>query len=204
MSSERSLLSSIFSWTFLGGLLIGLVLGFVGIIGYARYTMTQADGSSAQNVELEAPDVPAPKQPVTYGTVPANWTLHSTTEADSTTFGSLSGPVVVNKWATWCVPCRAEMPTLNALHDSVRSDVQLAIVSEEPRNRVRQYVENADFSMPVYVIDEVPTALKGLPIPRTYVVRSDGQVVYRHDGAADWNSGPVYRLLNRYRSSNAS
>lgn len=205
MSSERSLLSSILSWTFLGGLVLGLVLGFAGIIGYAWYSMTQANGESAQKVNLDVPEVPTKARTVTYGVVPDDWTLHSATEEDSTTFGALKGkPVVVNKWATWCVPCRAEMPTLQALYDSTGQAVHLAVVSEQSRDHVRRYVENEDFSMPIYVIDEVPPALKGLAIPRTYVVRPDGRVVYRHLGVADWSTEPVYRLLDRYRSPEAS
>lgn len=201
MSSERSILASIFSWTFFGGLLVGLVLGIAGLVGYARYDMAQADGEAAQNADLEAPDIPSKAQTVTYGTVPDDWMLHSATTDDSTTFGALKGgPVVVNKWATWCVPCRAEMPTLDALYDSTGSDVRLAIVSEESPDHVHRYVENGDFSMPVYVIEEVPPALDGLGIPRTYVVRPDGRVVYRHVGVADWNTEPVYRLLDRFRA----
>lgn len=199
MSSQRSILSSVFSWTFLVGLVAGLMLGAAGIILYAWYSMAQAGSESIQEADLEAPDVPERERTVSYGTVSDDWTLHSVSEEDSTQFGALKGkPVLINKWATWCVPCRAEMPTLEALHDSTGENVRLAVISEESRGHVRRYVENGDYTMPVYVVDEVPAALQGLGIPRTYVVRPDGQVVYRHTGVADWDAAPVYRFLNRF------
>ncbi len=200
MSTQRSLLSSVVSWTFLGGLLLGLVLGTAGLITYVRFQMAQSGEETAQKADLDVPEVPAQERMVSYGTVPDDWTLHRASGTDSTTFGELEGvPVVINKWATWCVPCKAEMPTLQALYDSTDQEVRLAVVTEQSRDHVRRYLENADYSMPVYVVDAVPVALRGRGIPRTYVVQPDGQVVYRHVGAADWNTSPVHRLLNRLR-----
>jgi thiol-disulfide isomerase/thioredoxin len=200
MSTVRSVLSSVFTWTFFGGVCAGLVLGLVGLIGFARYDMRQSDREEAREADLNAPPIPTETRMVTYGTVAADWTLHSATEPDSTTFGALDGgPVLVNRWATWCAPCRVEMPTLQALHDSTGEDLRLAVVSEEPRDHVQQYIQNAGYSMPVYVVDDIPSALEGTSVPRTYVVRPDGQVVYRHDGTADWNSQAVYRFLERVR-----
>jgi hypothetical protein len=97
-----------------------------------------------------------------------------------------------------------DVPTLEALHDSVSAEVPIAVISEESRDRVRTYVENAGLSLPMYVIDDVPAPFEGRAIPRTYVVRDDGQVVYRHVGAADWNAEPVHRLLDRFRPSEAA
>lgn len=200
MSAQRSVLSSVFSWTFLGGFLLGVALGVAGLITYARYQMAQSGEETAQKAELDVPEVPEQKRMVSYGTVPDDWVLQRVSGTDSTTFGNLEGrPVVINKWATWCVPCKAEMPTLQALYDSTGQEVRLAVVTEQSRDHVRRYVENADYSMPVYVVDTLPVSLGGRGIPRTYVVRPDGQVVYRHVGAADWNTPPVHRLLNRLR-----
>ena len=97
---------------------------------------------------------------------------------------------MINKWATWCVPCKAEMPTLQALHDSMGQNVGLAVVTEQSSEHVRRCFGNTGYSMPVYVVDSLPVSLRGRGIPRTYVVRPDGQVVYRHVGAADWNRLP--------------
>lgn len=196
----RSFYSTVFSWTFLGGLLTGLALGSVGLVLFAQYMMTQADPSASEDVQLTAPDLPDRSMLATYGTVPDEWVLQPAVGEDSTRFARLKGdPVLVNVWATWCAPCKVEMPTLQALHDSIGSDLRVAVVSSESRGQVRRYVENAGHSLPVYVVDHLPLPFDGQVVPRTFIVRPDGHVVYRHTGAADWNSDRVHDFLDRFR-----
>lgn len=76
--------------------------------------------------------------------------------------------------------------------------MRVAVVSSEPKDRIATYVEEAGYSMPVYAVEDVPLALQGNIVPRTFVVRPDGQVVYRHTGIADWNSGAVHQFLDRF------
>lgn len=198
----RSFYSTVFSWTFLGGLLTGLAVGSVGLVLAVQYMMTHVDPSGSEDVQLTAPDVPDRSMLATYGTVPDEWSLQPAVGEDSTTFARLKGdPVLVNIWATWCAPCKVEMPTLQALHDSTDSDVKVAVVSSESRGQVRRYVEDAGYSLPVYVVDNLPLPFDGQVVPRTFVVRPDGHVVYRHTGAANWNSDRVHDFLDRFRHS---
>ena len=205
MSAVRSFFSHVFSWTYLGGLGLGLVLGIAGMVVGARYMMTQSNRDAQTTVHLPTPEPPTRTTLATYGAVPDDWTLRRIGAADSTSFSALRGrPVLVNMWATWCSPCKAEMPTLQALHDTTAANVRLAVISTESRDHVRRYIDNANYSMPVYVVDEVPPALDGYAIPRTYVIRPDGQVVYRHTGVADWNTAPVHRFLDRVGPTHAA
>jgi len=201
MSSPRSLLSSVFSWTFLAGILSGAGLTVGGFFLFAWIMVAHFQpGGAAEGDALSTPDVPTQEVLPAYGTVPSDWTLRPATAADSTTFGALAaeGPVVVNVWATWCAPCREEMPTLQALHDSTGQDTRVVLVSTEARTTVRDFVEKNEYAMPVYVAETVPGVLNGRAIPRTYVVRpGDRQVVYRHVGAADWNAESVHGFLDR-------
>jgi thiol-disulfide isomerase/thioredoxin len=103
---------------------------------------------------------------------------------------------VVNVWATWCQPCRSELPTLQALHDSTGTVV---LVSDEPRDEVRAFLDRAGHDMPAYVAGQWPSVLEGQAVPRTFVVDGNGQVIYRHVGAADWGSAPTYAFLRRLR-----
>lgn len=146
--------------------------------------------------------------PNDYGSVPDGWTLRPVSEAalseaggDSVRFEALrDGPVVVNKWATWCPPCVEEIGSLQSLHEGSREETSVVLVSQEDAETVRRFAERRGFSVPMYVADEMPVPLEGETIPRTYVVKPDREVVYRHVGAADWNADRVYRFLGRFEA----
>ncbi|WP_263787977.1 TlpA family protein disulfide reductase [Salinibacter grassmerensis] len=144
-----------------------------------------------------------------YGEVPGGWTLRPVSETasseasgESIRFEKLQdGPVVVNKWATWCPPCVEEIGSLQSLHGRSREETSVVLVSEEDVETVRRFAEKRGVSVPMYVTDEMPAALEGKTIPRTHVVKADREVVYCHVGAADWSTDRVYRFLGRLGAS---
>lgn len=90
--------------------------------------------------------------------------------------------VVVNYWATWCAPCRKEIPDLSQLHDS-RSDITvlgLAFEDTSIEDFVR-FLEQFPASYPILLVDvyDPPEAL-GAPraLPTTYLVNADGEMVH--------------------------
>ncbi|HEY8251756.1 MAG TPA: TlpA disulfide reductase family protein [Burkholderiales bacterium] len=104
--------------------------------------------------------------------------------------------VLVNFWATWCVPCRDEMPSIERLRASLEGKpfVVLAVNLAEPESRIRKFLEAVPVRFPV-LLDRDTQASKAWQarlLPVTYIVGPDGAVRYRYVGELDW-SGPEAR-----------
>ena len=94
--------------------------------------------------------------------------------------------VVVNFWATWCGPCREEIPALVALQDRYRDHLVVLGLSidEGPVADVRSYIQRAGVNYPVAIADEaLQKAFGGVTaVPSTFVVNRTGGIVQRHIG----------------------
>lgn len=101
-------------------------------------------------------------------------------------------PVLVNFWATWCPPCKEEMPTLQTLHEleSGRLTVLAVNVREGPR-RVRRYLQSAGLTLPVLPDPdgEITRAWDMTVFPTTVLIDASGRPRQLVRGAVDW-AGP--------------
>ena len=104
------------------------------------------------------------------------------------TSATLKGRVVVlNFWATWCAPCKEEMPTLQDLHDSPQAPVVIAVNVKEPKSRVQTFLNQRNLSLPV-VLDERGDLARqwGVRVyPTTVLIAPDGQARWRVLGDLD-------------------
>ena len=104
--------------------------------------------------------------------------------------------VIVNFWATWCPPCVAEMPELQALHKKYGDRVALVLVTNEKPEVVEAFMEKNQYVMPVfYMASEVPAPLSFNAFPTTFIISKDGHVVSKKTGAANWNSKATEKIL---------
>lgn len=109
------------------------------------------------------------------------------------TSAGLKGKVVfINFWASWCPPCRAEMPDLEKLYQKLKGDnrfVFLFINEDNDRDKGIQYLEKNHFTMPFYsASSEVSNEIFSGSLPTTVVLNKEGKIVLKHQGLAAYNN----------------
>ena len=107
--------------------------------------------------------------------------------------------VLINFWATWCEPCREEMPGIDRLLRSMqgRPFAVLAVNLAEPPSRIRSYLEKMPVGFPVLLDRDtaVAKAWKARILPATYLVGPDGKIRYSYVGELDWSQEKVRRII---------
>ncbi len=109
--------------------------------------------------------------------------------------------VVLNFWATWCAPCRVEMPTLSALQDAMGGDafqvVTVATGRNDPMAMDMFFEEIGVDNLPLYRDPQQALAhdmgVMGLPI--TVILDPAGMEIARLQGDADWNSDSARAII---------
>jgi thiol-disulfide isomerase/thioredoxin len=100
--------------------------------------------------------------------------------------------LVVNFWATWCVPCVEEMPSLQALHEAVGPDgVQvLAISVDEGSEEAAAFIKEHGLTLPTYHDPGMAgaTSLQVTTIPTTFLIDRNQVIRSRVLGSRDWSN----------------
>lgn len=120
---------------------------------------------------------------------------------------TLSGKVVfLNLWATWCGPCRAEMPTIEKLYQEMK-DQQVAFVilsldrGATAEKKVRDYITKSKFTFPVYILKGNPTGKLAVPsIPTTYVISKKGEIVRTETGMTNFYTDRFKKFLDKLKA----
>lgn len=99
-------------------------------------------------------------------------------------------PMLINFWASWCPPCKSEMPHFNTLFKEYGDEVQFVMVdlvdgSRETEETGRRYIEANNFEFPVYVdlFGKMASTYGVMSIPSSFFVNEKGQVVQTTLGA---------------------
>ncbi|WP_422105077.1 TlpA family protein disulfide reductase [Winogradskyella sp.] len=130
-----------------------------------------------------------------------NWRLQSDMKA-SLDFKATKGKVVfVNFWATWCPPCIAEMPSLQALYNDYKDRVEFLFVTNDNFKTVENFKTKEGYTFEVFnPLSKVPEELTSRSIPRTFIINKKGEIVVDESGALDWNSATVRGQLDQLLS----
>ena len=122
------------------------------------------------------------------------------TLARNMNLGGLKGKIVfLNFWATWCGPCKSEMPSMEALYSKYRDRGLeiLAVNSGEKAPVVNEFITDYGFSFPVVLdIDGSVSRTYGIQaIPTSYLIDRDGMIILRIVGSIDWNTPQIQAAI---------
>jgi peroxiredoxin len=172
---------SAFYW--LGGVLIGLAVGVVILFGLPE-TPVQ-DPVVTQAALEETPDA-SPEVGLAVGNLAPDFTLLDL-EGNPVSLSDYRGQVVLlNFWATWCAPCRVEMPTFQSYFELYQSQdfVVLGVDFDEPEDRVRQFGQELGIGFPLLLDPggEVQALYNIRGYPSSVFIRPDGTIGVIHIG----------------------
>jgi thiol-disulfide isomerase/thioredoxin len=170
-----------------------VVLRYTGLLSGFSYVATKAIvKSGAMDIDTDGN--------VTSQTFQYDFTLRNLKD-EVVDVKSFRGKVIfLNMWATWCGPCRAEMPAIQQVYDSVRGDdvvfIMLSLDVAENQSKVARYVKDRDFTFPVYqAAGELPNQLRVPSIPTTFVIGKDGKIRMKKVGTANYATDNFLKFL---------
>ena len=108
--------------------------------------------------------------------------------------------VLLNFWATWCMPCRAEMPGMEALWQKYREQgfVVVGISNDEgSKKRIETFTRLLDLSFPILLDPEgeVNDLYEVSNMPTSFLIDRNGRIISRIVGSDDWMSQEAIRLV---------
>jgi len=106
-------------------------------------------------------------------------------------------PLFINFWASWCVPCLAEFSSMEELMAELPG-VNFVYVTMEERPAFEKYLARTNYDFRFYrQATPAPPAFAHGAIPASYLLDSEGKVLYQHVGAADWSGAGIAEMLRQ-------
>jgi peroxiredoxin len=188
MSSNARLLSAV---------ALGTLLIAIGLISFVNLSSHRTFGSAPINSGM---DSTANTPSVAAGKLAANFSLKDL-KGNEISLASLRGKVVfLNIWATWCAPCREEMPSIQSLYKSFKGNtdfVVLAVSQDTDGSSVQPFVEHnrLQFTVLLDPRNKIGELYDVNGIPETFIIGRDGRIVAHHVGPYDWSNADIREAL---------
>jgi thiol-disulfide isomerase/thioredoxin len=171
---------------------LSVVLVLVGLQGLLVLAYLVIEGTSEREAAVEAEPLDRPSPALRYRTF--DGAEHHLDELRGT-------PVLVHFWATWCPPCREELPAL--LDFAASSDVRILAVSVDREwDDIREFLHGDP--PPEVVLATSPVAAEQFGVetlPESYLVDARGRLRLRFAGARDWTSSSLRGVIHEGRNN---
>jgi thiol-disulfide isomerase/thioredoxin len=172
----------------------GIIAGFLGLVAAGLFA--QSLQATMATLELEVA-----KKAIT----PPEFELPSLGGAN-VKLESLKGKVVfLNLWATWCGPCRQEMPTMERMYKLLKAEGLeiLAVDIQEEKAKVLAFAAQLGLSFPILLDSsgDVASQYNAYAIPTTYLIGRDGKIFARAVGARTWDSPEMIAMFRQVLKS---
>lgn len=109
--------------------------------------------------------------------------------------------IFLNIWATWCGPCRMEMPSIQQLYNEVDKSkivfIMLSVDKDNHDSKVSQYIQSEQYTFPVYrpVDGDLPEQIRVPSIPTTFIISPEGKIASKNVGAANYHNDGFKKYL---------
>lgn len=123
----------------------------------------------------------------------------TSTNGDVVWLSDLKKPIFINIWATWCPPCRSELPSILALEKKYKDKIDFLLISpNESIEQLKSFAQQKDYSTTFYNQNsKTPYNLITKSYPTTYILDPNKKIILKSVGAHDWNTQNVHNILDK-------
>ena len=176
-----------------------ILAAVVVLAGMTLVVLSGRRGQLEEATQSESSELP--HAPVSAGNRAADFKLEAL-DGQTVSLDKLRGKVVfLNVWATWCGPCREEMPSMQTLYNDFKDnkDFVMLAVSQDTKGRavVAPYVEKNGYRFEILLDPEnkISQTYEVSGVPETFIIDRKGRIVAHHMGAFDWSRPDVKDAL---------
>ena len=148
-----------------------------------------AQNNTEETMEAEAGDN---NQTAIAQNMAINFTVENAAGEEVDLFSFVGKPIVLNFWASWCGPCKMELPDFQSAYEAYGEEVEFLLVNltdgmQETKETAAAFMESQGYTLPVYydTKQEAAYGYQVYSIPTTYLIDASGEVVAKASGMID-------------------